>query len=352
MRMNLAKVFQVLAVAAGIAVVAFTGCSSTGSYKMPGADMFSWGKKKPADSSLAASNKTNLPAPPSSATTPHAPPTYAQAPGMSSPQARTASTAGAVVPTNPYGQPVGGAYANTGYPAAGGSSQGFYSPEYQPPSNTAPSQGGYAAPPMAPSPNAYSQTAAPSSGNAWNGCQRSFNWQSTAFVMRGLRVRLPPLALSYFLHVSGAVAETLRNGGKHGPWNRHQRNRLVEFDVRSAGDPTDHGGDFRGFRETLGVARIGRGAESQASRRRPVPCVWGFACTLLGRFREAIRTLSQADGGAVARFYQGRAHFEVAEYANAVACYEAAKTAGYDPDLCALWRPPKRCGTTGSTSKR
>ena len=25
--------------------------------------------------------------------------------------------------------------------------------------------------------------------------QRSFNWQSTAFVMRGLRVRLPPLAL-------------------------------------------------------------------------------------------------------------------------------------------------------------
>jgi hypothetical protein len=168
MRMNLAKVFQVLAVAAGIAVVAFTGCSSTGSYKMPGADMFSWGKKKPADSSLAASNKTNLPAPPSSATTPHAPPTYAQAPGMSSPQARTASTAGAVVPTNPYGQPVGGAYANTGYPAAGGSSQGFYSPEYQPPSNTAPSQGGYAAPPMAPSPNAYSQTAAPSSGNAWN----------------------------------------------------------------------------------------------------------------------------------------------------------------------------------------
>ena len=28
-----------------------------------------------------------------------------------------------------------------------------------------------------------------------NQCQRSFNWQSTAFVMRGLRVRFPPLAL-------------------------------------------------------------------------------------------------------------------------------------------------------------
>ena len=29
--------------------------------------------------------------------------------------------------------------------------------------------------------------------------QRSFNWQSTAFVMRGLWVRLPPLALFYSL---------------------------------------------------------------------------------------------------------------------------------------------------------
>jgi hypothetical protein len=168
MRLNLAKVFQVLAVAASIAVVAFTGCSSTSSYKMPGADMFSWGKKKPADSSLAASNRTNLPAPPSSATTPHAPATYAQTPGTSSPPTRTASTAGTAAPTNPYGQPAGGAYANTGYPAAGGSSQGFYSPEYQPPGSTVPSQGGYAAMPAAGSQNAFSQTAAPSSGTAWN----------------------------------------------------------------------------------------------------------------------------------------------------------------------------------------
>ena len=29
---------------------------------------------------------------------------------------------------------------------------------------------------------------------ALTACQRSFNWQSTAFVMRGLGVRLPPLA--------------------------------------------------------------------------------------------------------------------------------------------------------------
>ena len=74
-----------------------------------------------------------------------------------------------------------------------------------------------------------------------------------------------------------------------------------------------------------------RGEQTPASAVRLGVCLY-----LLGRFREAIRILAQADGGAVARFYQGRAHFEVAEYANAVACYDAAKTAGYDPDLCAL----------------
>ncbi|MCL4206815.1 MAG: hypothetical protein KJ000_30405 [Pirellulaceae bacterium] len=168
MRMNLAKVFQSLAVATGITVVALTGCSSTSSYKMPGADMFSWGKKKPADTSLAASNKTNLPAPPSTATTPHTPPNYAQTPSAGSPQARTASTAGATAPATSYGQPSGGTYANTGYPAAGGSSQGFYSPEYQPPSSAAGANGGYASQPGAMPPNAYSQAAAPNGGTTWN----------------------------------------------------------------------------------------------------------------------------------------------------------------------------------------
>jgi DNA-directed RNA polymerase subunit alpha len=73
------------------------------------------------------------------------------------------------------------------------------------------------------------------------------------------------------------------------------------------------------------------GEQTPASAVRLGVCMY-----LLGRFRDAIRILSQSDGGAVARFYQGRAHFEVAEYANAVSCYEAAKVAGYDPDLCAL----------------
>jgi DNA-directed RNA polymerase subunit alpha len=74
-----------------------------------------------------------------------------------------------------------------------------------------------------------------------------------------------------------------------------------------------------------------RGEQTPASAVRLGVCLY-----LLGRFREAISTLSQADGGAVARFYQGRAHFELGEYAGAIACYDGAKTAGYDPDICAL----------------
>ncbi len=74
-----------------------------------------------------------------------------------------------------------------------------------------------------------------------------------------------------------------------------------------------------------------RGEQTPASAVRLGVCLY-----LLGRFREAITTLSQADGGAVARFYQGRAHFELGEYGAAISCYDAAKTAGYDRDICAL----------------
>ena len=41
--------------------------------------------------------------------------------------------------------------------------------------------------------------------NSWR--RRSFNWQSTAFVMRGLWVRLPPVALWFFsISISGGMS--------------------------------------------------------------------------------------------------------------------------------------------------
>ena len=62
----------------------------------------------------------------------------------------------------------------------------------------------------------------------------------------------------------------------------------------------------------------------------------GVCYYLLGRYRVAIDTLSVADGGALAHFYLGRAHFAQEDFAQAIASYEAASKAGYDGDQCAL----------------
>jgi DNA-directed RNA polymerase subunit alpha len=62
----------------------------------------------------------------------------------------------------------------------------------------------------------------------------------------------------------------------------------------------------------------------------------GVCQFLLGRWRDAETTLSNADGGALAHYYLGKTKIELEKYGEAIACYESAKTAGYDPDHCAL----------------
>jgi DNA-directed RNA polymerase subunit alpha len=62
----------------------------------------------------------------------------------------------------------------------------------------------------------------------------------------------------------------------------------------------------------------------------------GVCYYMLGRFRDAIATLSSADGGAVAQFYLGKAHFALGQSDQALDGYESAKVAGYNADLCAL----------------
>lgn len=84
------------------------------------------------------------------------------------------------------------------------------------------------------------------------------------------------------------------------------------------------------LREAVGELQA-REEQTPASAVRLGVCYY-----LLGRYGEAVARLARADGGAVAQFYQGRAQFEQGHYTEAIGCYEAAKTAGYDPDLCAL----------------
>jgi DNA-directed RNA polymerase subunit alpha len=75
----------------------------------------------------------------------------------------------------------------------------------------------------------------------------------------------------------------------------------------------------------------GRGDQTPASAVRLGVCYY-----LLGRYPQAIQTLANSDGGAVAQFYLGKSRFELAEFEAAIRCYQAAKSGGYDPDICAL----------------
>jgi DNA-directed RNA polymerase subunit alpha len=62
----------------------------------------------------------------------------------------------------------------------------------------------------------------------------------------------------------------------------------------------------------------------------------GVCYYLLGRYRQAVETLSSADGGAVAYFYLGKSRFALGDYAEAIKAYGSAKVAGYNADDCAL----------------
>lgn len=62
----------------------------------------------------------------------------------------------------------------------------------------------------------------------------------------------------------------------------------------------------------------------------------GVCYFLLGRYNRAVDTLGRADGGALAHYYVGRAHFANGNYTDAVGSFESAKKAGYDTDMCTI----------------
>ena len=76
--------------------------------------------------------------------------------------------------------------------------------------------------------------------------------------------------------------------------------------------------------------------ESQMDRTPATNVRLGVCQYLLGNYQASLDTLGNADGGALAHFYQGRSHFAMTKYDLAINCYESAKTAGYDGDRCML----------------
>ena len=57
---------------------------------------------------------------------------------------------------------------------------------------------------------------------------------------------------------------------------------------------------------------------------------------LLGKFADALATLSAADGSAMALFYQARSNFELGRFEDAIQAYEAAQKSGYNEDQCKI----------------
>ncbi|GAA5506148.1 DNA-directed RNA polymerase subunit alpha C-terminal domain-containing protein [Novipirellula caenicola] len=60
----------------------------------------------------------------------------------------------------------------------------------------------------------------------------------------------------------------------------------------------------------------------------------GVCLFLLGKFKAALETLQNADGSAMALFYQARALFELSRYDEAIPVYQQAQTSGYNADEC------------------
>ena len=90
------------------------------------------------------------------------------------------------------------------------------------------------------------------------------------------------------------------------------------------------------FSQFPALREVTQQLESQIDRTPATNVRLGICQFLLGRYEEAIATLGNADGGALAYFYQGRGHFALNRFAQAVECYESAKTAGYEGERCML----------------
>ena len=90
------------------------------------------------------------------------------------------------------------------------------------------------------------------------------------------------------------------------------------------------------FSQFPALKEVTQQLESQIDRTPATNVRLGICQFLLGRYEDAINTLGNADGGALAYFYQGRGHFALNRFEKAIECYESAKTAGYDGDRCLL----------------
>lgn len=87
---------------------------------------------------------------------------------------------------------------------------------------------------------------------------------------------------------------------------------------------------YRDLREA--VAEL----EDQPNRSPATSARLGVCYYLLGRYSDAIETLTHSDGGALTHFYLGKAYLSLDRYEDALTAYQSSERAGYDRDAVAL----------------
>jgi DNA-directed RNA polymerase subunit alpha len=90
--------------------------------------------------------------------------------------------------------------------------------------------------------------------------------------------------------------------------------------------------NYRLLRDAVGELEA-REDQTPASNVRLGACLY-----VLGRYQRALTVLRQGDGGALAHFYTAKALFATGQYQAAAESYEAARSAGFGTDECALAR--------------
>ena len=88
--------------------------------------------------------------------------------------------------------------------------------------------------------------------------------------------------------------------------------------------------NFRTLRDATNELAAQSGRTPAASARL------GVCQFLIGRYSDAVQTLTNADGGALTHFYLGKAYLALDKYAEALTAYESAEKAGYNRDDVAL----------------